>query len=42
MQMNVHALLWQLQKQARNLGVWGLIGLMIALLSAFVGISISI
>ena len=39
MQMNVHALLWQLQKQARNLGVWGLIGLMIALLSAFVGIS---
>ena len=37
MQMNVHALLWQMQKQARNLGFWGVLGLMIALLSAFVG-----
>lgn len=38
MQSTIHTLLWQLQKQARNLGLWGLLGLVIALLSAFMGL----
>jgi hypothetical protein len=37
MQMRLQNCLWQLQKLARNLGAWGLLGLFIALLSALVG-----